>query len=90
MIYSLLDELGFKLVVSLKASDDALVFWLDMCGEIQIKFFDMDVLKVGRNNMTRKVILQEMYFSILFLEFSIPLLNPILIEMGGHPGLCII
>ena len=88
MIYGSLDESCS--VVSLEAADDALVFWLDMRSKVRLKVFDMDVSKVGRNDMTRKVILQEKYFSVLFLEFSIPLLNPILIEMGGHPRLCII
>ena len=85
MIYSSLDESG--LVVSLEASDDTLILWLDMCSKVWLEVFDSNFLKIGRNNVTRKVVLQEEYFLVLCLEFSIPLLNPILIEISGHPGL---
>ena len=88
MIYSLLDESG--MVVSHEPLDDTLVLWLDMCSKVWLEVFSLNVLKIGRNNVARKVILQEKYFSVLCLEFLIPLLNLILIEMGGHPGFCIV
>lgn len=72
-----LDE--FSAVVGFEASDDALVFWLDMCGEVRLEVFDADVLKVRRYNVTREIILKEKDFSSLCLKFLIPLLNPILI-----------
>jgi hypothetical protein len=67
-----------------EALDDALVLWLDMCGEVWLEVFNLDVLKVGRNNMARKVILKEEYFSILLSKFTV------LIELSSHPSLRII
>ena len=46
------------MVVSLKATYDALVLRLDVCGEIGCKILDMNVLKVIRNDMSREVILK--------------------------------
>jgi hypothetical protein len=40
--------------------------------------------------MARKVILKEKYLSFLFSELVIPLLNPVLIDLGSHPSLHII
>lgn len=78
------------MVMGFEASDDALVLWLDMRGEVWLEVFNSDVLKVGRNNMARKVILKEEYFLILFSKFAIPLLNPVLIELSSHPSLRVI
>ena len=75
--------------MSLEALDDTLILWLDMHTKVWLEVFNLNVLKIGRNNVAGKFVLQEEYFSVLCLEFSIPLLNPILIEMSGHPGLCI-
>jgi hypothetical protein len=82
-----LDESG--MVVSLEALDDTLILWLDMCSKVWLEVFNLKVPKIGRNNVARKVILQEKYFLVLCLEFLIPLLDPILIEMGSCPGFCV-
>jgi hypothetical protein len=73
-----------------EASDDTLVLWLDMHSGVWLEVFNSDVLKVGRNNMARKVILKEEYFLIIFLKFVIPLLNPVLVELSSHPSLHVI
>ena len=87
MINSLLDETG---VVGFEASDDALVFWLDMCSKVWLEVFNLNVLEAIGNNMARKVILKEQYLPFFFLELVIPLLNPVLIDLGSHPSLHII
>ena len=88
MINSSLDETGT--VVGFEASDDVLVFWLDMCSKVWLKVFDSNVLEAMGNNMARKIILKEQYLSFLFLELMILLLNPVLIDLGSHPSLGII
>jgi hypothetical protein len=87
-INSMLNE--SSMIVGFEASDDALVFWLDVHGEVWLEVFNLDVLKVSRNDMAGEVILKEKYFSLLFSKFVIPPLDPLLVELGSHPSLCII
>lgn len=86
-VNSSLDESGA--VVGFETSNNSLVLRLDVGSEIGFEVLNLDALEVGRNDMARKVILNEKYLSSLCLKFMIPLLNPVLIEMGCHPGLCI-
>jgi len=88
MTNSLLDKSG--MVVSFEASDYTLVFGLNMCGEVWLEVFNSDVLKVIRNDMAGEVVLKKKNFVLLFLKISIPLLDPVLIEVSSHPCLCIV
>jgi hypothetical protein len=87
-----LDELST--VMNLKtlddARDDALVIWLDMGSKIWLEVLNSNALKIWRDNMAREVVLQEKYFPVCFLQFLVPLLDPILIQLRGHPHLCIV
>jgi hypothetical protein len=74
-------------VVGFEASDNALVLQLDMCSKVWFEVFNSDVLNVGRDNVAGKVILKQKYFSILGRKFTIPLLNPVLVELSSHPSL---
>ena len=56
-IDSLINE--SSVVVSFKASDDALIHWLDMSSEVWCEVLDAYILKTTRNNMTCEIILQE-------------------------------
>ena len=76
--------------MSFEASDYALVVGLNMCSEIGLEILDTDILKAIRNDMTREVVLKEEDFTSLFSKFSIPLQQPVLIEVSGHPCLCIV
>ena len=64
MIDCLLDKTG--VVMSFEALNNPLVLWLDMRSKVGLEVFNLDVLEVGRNNVARKVILKEKYFSFLF------------------------
>jgi hypothetical protein len=66
MIDGLLDKSG--MVVVFEALDDALVIWLDVCSEVWLEGYNLDVSEVGRNDMTRKVILKENFFGFLLLS----------------------
>jgi hypothetical protein len=76
--------------VSLETPNNTLVFGLDMCSKVWFKVFNSNILKVGRDDMARKVILEEKYFSFFFTKFLISTLKPFLIELDSHPGFCII
>ena len=76
--------------MSFEASDYALVFGLNMCGEVWLEVFNSNVLKVVGNNMAREVVLEKKNFALCFLKFSIPLLNPVLVEVSSHPCLRIV
>ena len=54
MINSTLNESG--MVVGFEASDDAEVFWLDTCSEVQLEVVSSDVLQVGRDDVAIKVL----------------------------------
>ena len=88
VVNSLLNKPGT--VVSFEATDYALIFGLDMCGEIWFKILNSNVLKVIRNDMARKVVLKKEDLSSLSLKISIPFLDPVLIQVSGHPCLCIV
>jgi len=45
--------------VALKATDDTLIKWLDMCSEISCKVFHTNVLEIIRDNMAEEVVLEE-------------------------------
>ena len=47
----------FCMVMSFEASDDALIHWLDMSSEIQLKILDMNVPKTVWDNVIREIIL---------------------------------
>jgi hypothetical protein len=76
-INSTLDKPGT--VMGFEATDDALIFGLDMRGKVWFKILDPNVLKVVRDNMAREVVLKKKDLSSLFLKVSIPFLNPFLI-----------
>ena len=77
-------------VVGFEAVNYALIFGLYVCGEIWLKVFNSDVLKVIRDNMTREVILKKKNLAFFFLKFMIPLLDPLLIQVSSHPCFCIV
>ena len=52
MINSTLDEPG--MLMGFEAVDDALIFWLDMCGKILFEIFNSNVPKVVGNNMLNR------------------------------------
>jgi len=76
--------------VGFEATNYALVFGLDMRGEVGLKVLDPDILKVVGNDMAREIILKEKNLPSLCLKFSVLLLNPILIEVSGHPCFCVV
>ena len=45
--------------MSLKALDNPLIIWLDMCVKIWLKVLNFNALEVRGNNMARKVILKK-------------------------------
>ena len=55
-------------VMTLEASDYALVKWLNMCSKIWLKVFNPDILEIRRNNMTREIVLEKQ--NLLFLYCS--------------------
>ena len=77
-------------VMSLKAPDDALVIRLDMGSEIWLEVLNSNALKIWRDDMAREVVLQEKYLSVCFLQFPVPLLKPVLIQLRSHPGFCVV
>jgi hypothetical protein len=79
-----------RMVVGFEAVNYALVFGLYVCSEIWLEALHSDILKVVRNNVARKIILQKKNLVSLFLKFAILLLDPLLIEVSGHPRFCIV
>lgn len=77
-------------IVSLEALDDALVIWLDVGSEIRCKILDSNAFKIWRDNMAREVVLQEKYLPVCLQQFLIPFLKPVLIQLRGHPGFCVV
>ena len=75
------------MVVSFEASDYALVFGLNMCSEVRLEVLDSNILKVVRNDMAGEVVLEKKNFALHFLKLSVPLLQPVLIEVSRHPCL---
>jgi hypothetical protein len=75
--------------VGLEASDDALVFRLDMSSKVGLKVLNPDALKIWWDNVAREIVLKKKDFPLLSLHFLIPPLNPVLIQVCSHPGLCV-
>src|SRR5882724_7824676 len=78
VINGVLDKFGA--IMSLEASDDALVHGLDMCSEIWLEVLNTNTLKTVWGDVTRKFVLQEKDLAIFRTKFLIPLLNPLLIQ----------
>jgi len=45
--------------MSLKAPDNPLIIWLDVCGEIWLEVLNFNALEVRGNDMAREVILKK-------------------------------
>ena len=78
MINGVLDKFG--VIMSLEASDDALIHGLNMCSEIWLEVLNTNILKTIWDDMTRKIVLQEKDLVSFHTKFPIPLLNPLLIH----------
>jgi len=52
-----LNESG--MIMSLKAPDNPLVIWLDVCSEIWLEVLNFNALEVRGNNMAREVVLKK-------------------------------
>ena len=73
-----------------KASYYPLIIWLNMGCEIGLEVLDVDVLKAIGNNMSQEIVLKEDDLASIGLKLLVPLLDPVLIELHGHPHLCIV
>ena len=83
-----LDELGT--IMGFKASYYPLIIWLNMGCEIGPEVLDADVLKAIGNDMSREIVLKEDDLASIGLKLLVPLLDPVLIELRGHPRLRIV
>ena len=72
-----------------EATNDSLIFRLDVRGETWFKNFNRDVLKVVRDNVARKVVLKKENLSPQ-PKISVPFLDPFLIEVRCHPSFCVV
>jgi hypothetical protein len=77
------------MVVGFEASNDALIFWLDVRSKVRLEIFNLDIFEVSRNDVARKVVLEK-YLSLLFSELIVPFPDPGLIDLSRHPSCCII
>ena len=76
--------------MSFETADYPLVFRLDVCSEIWLEILNLDVLKVVGRNMSRKVVLKQENSASFRLKVTIPSLDPVLIKVSRHPGLCVV
>jgi len=47
------------MIMSLKAPDNPLIIWLDVCSEIWLEVLNFNALEVRGNDMAREVILKK-------------------------------
>lgn len=77
-------------IMGFEAFDNALILWLNMCGEVWFEKYDFDILKAIWNGMGREVVLKEKDFMLLLLKLQIPMSQPWLMKSTGHPCLHIV